>query len=65
MDSFEQPSKELSVTSRLIDLIILMPEAEQLQLLRQLESQNLPPGRKVADVDEYAGPKYFYWDLFK
>jgi hypothetical protein len=65
MDSFEQPSKELSVTSRLIDLIILMPEAEQLQLLRQLEAQHLPPGRKTAGEDEYAGPRYFYWDLFK
>jgi hypothetical protein len=68
----EPSEKDLStrcITSRLIDLIIRLPEDEQLELLTKLEQRELEALHQAArrpfkTTPYYVSGDYVYWDLF-
>lgn len=74
----EAPENKLSshlIASRLIDLIIQLPEHEQLSLLKDLEERQKVRKKHIAPVEDenqddkkiprYASGDYIFWDLFR
>jgi hypothetical protein len=69
METSENNLSARFITSRLIDLIIRLPEHEQLDLLAKLEERELEPIHQAArrpfrTTPYYASGSYVYWDLF-
>jgi hypothetical protein len=57
------------ITSRLIDLIIQLPEHDQLKLLQQLETRQRTKNSPIklqphSKTPRYASGDYIFWDLF-
>lgn len=69
MAAFDTKKDAGRVTSQLIDLIIKLPQQEQLVLLQRLSghearsSKSTAP-RSIPGYPDYASGDYFYWDLF-
>ncbi len=72
MDADESKLTPHQITSRLIDLIIRLPEEEQVELLQKLECRKKSKIKsKISNQNNfhnktprYASGDYIFWDLF-
>jgi hypothetical protein len=72
MEKAENKISPHHVTSRLIDLVIQLPEHEQLALLERLEHRKKIQNNQIGSMEiephsktpRYASGDYIYWDLF-
>jgi len=72
MEKAENKISSHHITSRLIHLVIQLPEHEQLALLERLESRQKTQDNQISSMEiephsktpRYASGDYIYWDLF-